>query len=335
MDLTSSCDIHCIHCFREVLTPKPARITSTQLSTLEKELFPYVNCLHLSETGESLYVRLLPEALRAAKRAGVPFIHIQSNGTHLSPQVARMLLENGLDVLGVSLDAATKETFETIRAGAEWEPTIESIRELVRQRRNGHKSTLRVALNFAIMEQNAGECLEFLRLAKDLEADSVSYTHLFIEKPEMKDWSLIYDPPRANRICAEIRREAERLKLSVSVPPDIPADLKSFSGELLVDPVYRGFCSAAHESWILLRPNGNCYPCFNIEDPLLGNVFETPFRQIWNGAKNQEWRRRGIDEKEAVGCDHCKFFLQCENLNSELAYLAKRLTTQGVAAAEW
>lgn len=336
MDLTQSCNIHCIHCFRETLKPKPARITPTRLAILERDLFPYVSLLALSETGESLYVRLLPQALAAAKRAGVPFIHIQSNGTHLSPEVSHMLLDEGLDALGISLDAATKETFEAIRVGAQWEKVIENIRGLVRQRQNGRKSSLRIAFNYAIMEQNAAECLDFLHLAKELQVDSVSFTHLFVEREEMRDWSLIYDTQRANQLCEEIRREAEKLNLPVAVPFDLPNNLQPFSGEKLVDLVYRGFCSAAHESWIFLRANGNCYPCFNLQDSqLLGNIFDTSFRRIWNDPKNLRWRERAIRKGEAVGCDHCKFFTKSEDLNSEMAYLAKRLTTQGWAEREW
>ncbi len=39
-----------------------------------------------------------------------------------------------------------------------------------------------------------------------------------------------------------------------------------------------------------------------------GNVFETPFSEIWNGEKYREFRRRFFDPKSVCGsCPHIVF----------------------------
>jgi len=336
MDLTSTCDIHCIHCFREIFRPKPYRIGPKRLRILKEDVFPYVKRLSLSETGESLYVRAMPDALKAAKDGGIPTVHIQSNGTHLSESVSLALLQGGLDILGVSLDAATPKTFETIRAGADWRTVENNVRTLLETRKFLRNRNMTVILNFSLMKQNAGEAKDFLKLAKEWGVDSVSYTHLFIEKPEMKEWSLMYDREFSNHLHRELRTESERLGIPALIPNDLQKPILAFDGILKKDPVYHGHCAAAHQDWMLIRVNGDCHPCFNLHDrPPIGYVFEQPFVEIWMGERNQRFRRRAIKEGVVDGCDGCKFFTHCERNDHEITYLAKRLTTAGVAGNEW
>jgi len=307
-------------------------MTTEQIAILERDLFPYVGGMQLSCTGEPLYLKNLGEGLAAVQRAGVPFVRIQTNGTHLDERRGRLLLAGGLDVLGISLDASRKETFEEIRAGGEWEPVIENVRNFVRTRNEFSGKKTEIALNFAMMKQNESEAVEFVRLAKELGADSATFTHLFIERAEMREWSLVYDTEAANRLHAEIRAEAARLGLPVSVPPDFTEPIDRFDGERIEDPVYYGPCVAARESWIFLLANGDCFPCQNLGDtPPIGNLFETPFPEIWASRENQRFRQEALAGR-VEGCDHCKFFAGSEDQNCEMTYLAKRLTTTPVGS---
>ncbi len=335
MDLTSTCNIHCIHCFRELFQPTPARMGEKELQTLKEDVFPYVKRLSLSETGESLYVKLLPHALSAAKESGIPLVHIQTNGTHLSQEISFQLLQRGLDILGISFDAATQGTFEKIRLGADWRTMESNVRTLIDMRRVLKDRKLQVIFHFALMKQNVSEAIDFLALAKEWGADSVSYTHLFIEKPEMKEWSLIYEPDTANQLHRNLRIEAERLAIPALIPEDLGGSIDLFDGILFDSPVYKGHCTAAHEDWIFLRANGDCYPCFNLHDRMpLGNIFKENFVEIWMGEMNQKFRKRAVSNGEVEGCDGCKFFTKCERNDQEISYLAKRLTTAGVAGNE-
>jgi radical SAM protein with 4Fe4S-binding SPASM domain len=327
MDLSSTCDIQCIECFRAVVEPPRAKVSLDQIGKLERELFPYINQLALSCTGEPLYLKNFPAGLEAAKRAGVPFVRIQSNGTHLDEERRKMLVDLELDLIGISLDAATKDSFEKIRYGAEWDTVIPNIRELVKLRNSMGRTKPHVALNFAIMNQNADEAVEFIHLGKEIGADSISFSHLVLETWEMKDWSLIYDAPRANALFARLREEGPRTGISISVPDDVPGEIRPFSGELLENPSYQGRCGAAIEPWAFLLPNGDLYVCQNVrEDGPVGNVFEKPFPEIWYGYANQHFRKEAL-KGNVAGCDQCKIYWWTTDTGNEMSYLAKRLTT--------
>lgn len=332
MDLSTTCDILCSHCFRNAYTPAPRTMTARELEVLETSVFPHVDRLAFSETAEALHVRMMPEALSAARRAGIPFIRIQSNGTHLSPEVGKVLLDHDLNVLGVSLDAVTPETFARIRKGADWEQVVKNVRAFARMRDARPEARTRIALNFSVMVQNAAEAPSFIRFAKELGADSVSFTHLMIETEEMRSWSLIHDPVRANSLFSELREEAEQVAFPVLVPEDVPSTLKPFDGALLESPCYHGPCQAAREKWVYLMADGTCHPCLNLQDCRpMGNVFMTPLSELWFGPRNQSFRSGALDSGHVEGCDHCKIFIDPSETGNEMAYMAKRLTTRSAA----
>jgi radical SAM protein with 4Fe4S-binding SPASM domain len=331
LDLNSGCNIHCIHCYRNALTPNNGSISREQLAILERDVFPYADKLSLAQTAETLMLPLLPAVLLAARRARVPFSCIQTNGTYLNADKAQMLLDLGLTSLGISFDSGTKETFERVRAGASWDQVMSNIRTFMRLR-NAHPNRMAVSFNFALMKQNAHEALDFIRFAKEEGATSVTFAHLVIETEEMRDWSLSNDPKASNRLTAALRAEVHRLQIPARIPADIPEKLKPFEGRMVRDPEYRGYCNAAHENWLFMMANGDCFPCLNLQDSgYLGNAFETPFREIWYGYSNQMFRRRALSENIAMGCDQCKECTLSEELGDQRAFFAKRMTTLSAA----
>jgi len=182
------------------------------------------------------------------------------------------------------------------------------------------------------MRQNIVEAVDFIRFAKEMGATSVTFAHLVIETPEMKEWSLTTDPIESNRFSAALREEVRRLGFYARIPADLPEKIEPFRGPLLENPEYHGHCGAAHENWLFLMADGNCYPCLNLQDcGYIGNVFETPFRKIWYDRRNQDFRIRALKEGIAEGCDHCKDCVLTDDLGSEICFLAKRLTTQSAA----
>ncbi len=336
MDLASTCDIRCKHCFRTVLIPKGAKVTVDEIGILERELFPYIDRLALSCTGEPLTLRNFKEGLRAAKRAGVPFVRIQTNGTHLTEEVSEFLIDSGLDHLGISLDSSTQETFEVVRRGAHWDEVIGNIKTFDRLRKQKGAAFPRLAMNFALMKENADEAVNFISFAAGLGTDMISFSHLILESWEMKEWSLMYDATRMNALLAELRKEASKFALPIHVPDDVSDTIVPFEGPMIQGtPSHSGPCSAAEEDWMFMMPNGDIFPCGNLQDQgPVGNVFETPFKEIWYGIKNQNFRRNALAGC-VQGCDHCKIFASSADPSHEMSYLARRLTTRSAEAMDF
>ncbi len=69
-------------------------------------------CLTLGGIGEPLLHPQLPELLQIARQAGIFGIHVETDGWHLHGAMAEALLESGIDILSVHLDANTSEIYQ-------------------------------------------------------------------------------------------------------------------------------------------------------------------------------------------------------------------------------
>ncbi|MCX5681905.1 MAG: radical SAM/SPASM domain-containing protein [Candidatus Omnitrophica bacterium] len=100
----------------------------------------------------TLYPRLF-EVIRYAKEKGVIDVNMHTNGTRLSPDFSRQLIESGLDRLIISLDSADKERYEKIRVGAKFEKVYAAVEDLIRQRNAYPKTRLHIKANFIEMDE--------------------------------------------------------------------------------------------------------------------------------------------------------------------------------------
>ena len=71
--------------------------------------------------GEAFVDRQLVEKVRYAKQAGIKEVGMISNGSLITDEVARGMIEAGLDAINISVDAAGKDVFETTRVGLKYD----------------------------------------------------------------------------------------------------------------------------------------------------------------------------------------------------------------------
>lgn len=102
--------------------------------------------VHLHNFGEPLLDRRLEERVAYAKQRGIGRVKIFCNGSLLTADRARGLIEAGLDEVKVSFDGATREEFERIRAPLRFDTVVENVVELVKLRNHlGARLKVRVA----------------------------------------------------------------------------------------------------------------------------------------------------------------------------------------------
>jgi len=130
LEMTSYCNLKCWMC------PKTAGYVNTTPNQLIKEevirevekILPKIEILQLSGLwGEvfmhpDTYLRIL----KKAKEFGCE-VRTISNGTLLTPELSRALVDIGLDHLTISIDAATSKTYKKIRVGGNFRKLIRQI----------------------------------------------------------------------------------------------------------------------------------------------------------------------------------------------------------------
>jgi len=112
---------------------------------------------------------------------------------------------NNLQELGVSIDGASKETYEKLRLGGKWEKIIESLKCLSNAK---HKHGFRFSLHMVVQQDNYHELEDMLELARAYNVDC-----LYLNKIE--DWNTnINFSKQIFTQDPEFRRSLKRIRTS-------------------------------------------------------------------------------------------------------------------------
>ena len=153
--------------------------------------------LHLTAWGDpfaSKHYRSILEALRDEEFDGVQ-LSILTNGLALTKSVWDTMphLREKIVELRVSVDAATKETYEDVRRPGRWEVIHENLRVMgeissagtfLRNRSNGNTipgtdDAISFSLAFVVQSANFREMPAFVKLAEEVNADSVIFQRYY------------------------------------------------------------------------------------------------------------------------------------------------------------
>ena len=115
-NLTDRCNLSCTHCYSK---SGPGRTTEGELTTAEAfgvidDLAAMGVPLILFTGGEPLMREDLWELARHARSRGLKMA-LSTNGTLITPEVARKIQECGIEYAGISLDGARAETHDRFR----------------------------------------------------------------------------------------------------------------------------------------------------------------------------------------------------------------------------
>ena len=173
---TDNCNLRCIMC------PGHAGMTGPRLSVEQaNSLFGAFGTDHTDfgstkwldmTAGEPLLNTQLHIIFRNFKTS-VPTEKIQIISNATLPIKGRVKEAIDLcDSIGLSIDGATKETYERIRKGSTFENVTRNIRDVAELKQKG-KACDHLTLMFVVMDQNAPELPELIRLAADLGIPNV------------------------------------------------------------------------------------------------------------------------------------------------------------------
>ena len=101
--------------------------------------------LNLTHYNEPLLDKNIFERVQYAKTKGM-IVGFFSNGTLMTPEKAENILDANVDWINFSVDGGTKESFEKIRVGANFEETCNNISHLInlRKERNSNKPVINI-----------------------------------------------------------------------------------------------------------------------------------------------------------------------------------------------
>ena len=177
IESTNLCNAKCVCCPRDEMHRRQG--------VMDMDLFKKVvdECAELGIThvrvhnyGEPFVDRKLVDKVRYAKERGIREVGMISNGSLINEQVARGMIEAGLDAINISVDASGKEVFESTRLGLKYDKVISNIERIVRIRAELGRKRPKLILSF-VRQNNSADDQAFIEHWRNI-ADKIHITEL-------------------------------------------------------------------------------------------------------------------------------------------------------------
>jgi len=117
--------------------------------------------LAFSHGGEPLTRKDLPELILLGKEAGLVDIMFHTNGYLLTKDISEKNIKNGLTKINISIDATTKETYDKVRVGGDFNRIKKNVFDFLEVRYKFNQTHPRVRVSFVVQECNKNEMKEF------------------------------------------------------------------------------------------------------------------------------------------------------------------------------
>jgi MoaA/NifB/PqqE/SkfB family radical SAM enzyme len=312
LETTNRCNLLCTTCPRTFEDLEPPADMSWELFTSIVEQFPHIARVVLHGVGEPMMVRGLPRMIRYLKDRGI-YVLFNTNGTLLTQRAGRQLIDSGLDELRVSLDAASSESFALVRGRDLFARILRNVRAFTTVQVELKCATPRVSLWLTGLKETIAELPAFVRLAHELGVFEV-YLQRLVYFPEgqglARPESALFEHVSASDE-AHIR-EADALAQSLGIA--FNASGATEPGTSLRQQREKQPWSLCRRPWTLMyfTAHGKALPCciapFSMRGYgsfTLGDATQQTLREIWNGARYQQFRRALLSEHPPDVCASC------------------------------
>lgn len=184
---TVACNLECITCFRNDWEQPIGRMSEETFERIFEELKtldPIPN-VYFGGIGEPLFHQKTIKWIARIKTLGVK-VEMITNGTLLTEKRSKQLIDSGLDLLWVSIDGASPESYADVRLGAELPKVLENLRRLFKMRKGGHFPIPEIGVAFVAMKRNIADLPKIIRLGHTFGARYYSVSNLMPVIPEMQ-----------------------------------------------------------------------------------------------------------------------------------------------------
>jgi MoaA/NifB/PqqE/SkfB family radical SAM enzyme len=180
IDVSEICNLACIHCpHPEFKKSEHYNARSLEID-LNKKLVDEVRehgatstqYIRYTSNGEPLTHPKIFEMLSYAKNNSGTMVTVTTNGKLLRPKTIEKLLATKVDLIDISIDAYTPETYRKIRVGGDLPTLIENLRLLIKMK-NELSPTTKIVTSYVEQPSNKEETALFEAFWKNEKADYV------------------------------------------------------------------------------------------------------------------------------------------------------------------
>lgn len=249
-----ACNLKCVMCpWREVA--KKAENRGIMAPEIWEAIRPYldqVQSVDFTGGGEPLLQPHLAQWIADATRAGCETGFL-SNGLLLKKEKLQKILAAGINWICISMDGATAEMYHKIRVGSDFERVCKNVANIARLRKDRVPKTM---INFVIMDMNAHQMEEIVKLAARLGVDQINFKQCdVIRGREGKGFGLF-----ATQETREIRRLQKSLEKARRTAKKLNIQTTAFA----FTPQELAVCEQDPRDSLFIRHDGTVAPCINL-----------------------------------------------------------------------
>lgn len=233
-----------------------------------------------------------------------------SNGYRIGKELAREIVQSGLNSLGISIDSADGEIHDTLRGvkGAFLKAT-EGVRLVRKAQKEYGVEAPELFINCTVTSKNFSGMQEMVEMANELDVRSIRFFYLSVVDKDTVErtnrmmgeevagfHSFAFISPeyllrkeQIDRLEDVIERTKERCGPAIKCDID-PALLRGDRGLLQKGEFPVSQCQIPWRSAVI-TPGGDVIPCSMFTEYKMGNIRETGFKEIWNNQSARKIRK--------------------------------------------
>jgi len=281
IEVTTRCNMKCVMC-EHTYWNEPEKDMSFEEFKYILDQFPRLHWIGLTGIGESFLNKDFLKMLSFAKSKSF-IVEIYDNFSLIDKDTASELIRLKIDTVYASIDAATKETYEKIRPGGNFERVINNVRYFMEAKRIKGAPLTAFNFHYIISKYNIHELLAYLELVHSLAQGLnpiVQFTRLLHSYKEIND--LFVEVPQDLILKAEDKARELGITLSWNANTKGVKPLPTKCIEWTMPFIFVTGdvipCCAGNEA--NRRDFQKAYS--------LGNIFKTRFKDIWRGNKYKQ-----------------------------------------------
>lgn len=290
VEVTPICNLRCVFCpcyieGEEVTEDRKTRFMS--LSDFQRIIdriagrFNFQICFTYS--GEPLLNRDIHRMIEYLAERDIPSV-VHSNAMALTPRRTAELLDAGLDRFIVSFDGATKETYEDVRRGADFDRVLANIRGLISERNSRGLTRPFVEMQLVVTSKNRHEISLFKSLCESIGVDN-SYTKTL----------LVYQDTANRDYIEEVK--------GYYVDDEVARYKVAGGGELVLKDM--GTCPEI-QNCVVTVDGDVVICCFDVHGRYKrGNCIERGLDEIWDSEEYRSFREKIMKNRVLPICKFC------------------------------
>jgi radical SAM protein with 4Fe4S-binding SPASM domain len=253
--------------------------------------FRYARTVLFSGFGEPFLHPQYTQMLKIIKER-VPFVFAYTNGILMGEDLAKSLVENGMDRICVSIGGATRDTYKYVRGVDAFEQVVNNLRFLKDYKHKTKRIKPEVHFEVVAMNSILPELEALVRLAHELDVVRIGMPNLVAQDIEMRRESPWENVDRAKQSFQGAAALAKRLNVQLNYPDLEPASTKDC----------RIIFNSMSVNW-----DGTVMVCAR-ERYIVGSVHERSLNEIWNSSGMIGLRRKYHREGIQSICPSCTFW---------------------------